>query len=244
MVAHAADPYWWLGEEGVHGQQFDGGDTEADQVVEDGGRRQPQIGATPLFGDVGMAGGVGADVQFVDHRLLPRRARPVVPGPGGGCRSPPTAVCGPASPRSTPHRTGCVRSRGGGSCRRCRRSAADPTGRAAACAGWRGARSGAATRRARGIRSAGPGGLPAPHRARRRTSCPAGRCGPRDPCRRSGRAGRGCRGVRAPRTGSRRRRGRRPEEKDRRRTGRRQDPPAARRVPVKGAEGARGTTRK
>ena len=63
----------------VHGHELDGGDAEAEQVLDDRRLRQAEVGA-PLVGrEVGVTGGEALHVQLVHDRLVPRGARrPVV----------------------------------------------------------------------------------------------------------------------------------------------------------------------
>jgi len=72
-------------DERVHGQELDGGDAETAQVIEHRRRREPGIGAAKLRRHIGVKLGEALDVQLVDHRILPRRARwcVVVPGESG-----------------------------------------------------------------------------------------------------------------------------------------------------------------
>nr|WP_229022994.1 hypothetical protein [Actinomarinicola tropica] len=70
-----------FGDECMHGQQFDGGDVQRPQVVEDHGAGQAGVGAALLNGYVRVARGEPADVGFVDERVVPGRVGRVIVAP-------------------------------------------------------------------------------------------------------------------------------------------------------------------
>ena len=61
--------------------QLDGGDAEPAQVLEHRRGRKAGIGAAKLRRDVRCTLGVALDVQLVDHRVLPGRARRTIVAP-------------------------------------------------------------------------------------------------------------------------------------------------------------------
>ncbi len=63
----------------VHGHQFDGGDAQLLEVIDDHRMAQPRVRAAQVLGDVGMGRGHALDVRLVDDRLVVRTiGRPVV----------------------------------------------------------------------------------------------------------------------------------------------------------------------
>ena len=161
-----------LADEVVDGQQLDGGDTEADEVVDDRRMGEAGVGPPVLLGDGRMAGGQRLDVGLVDDRAVERRPGPLV---GSRCRLgrrdddgrrdgvgavPP---CGPAA-------------RGGPSARR--RRPAGPAGRPAAWRGRSGGRPPGRTGRGPGSRSAAPAGPRGRGRGARHRSGRSARRGP------------------------------------------------------------------
>ena len=73
-----------LAHEGLAGQQFDRGDADRFQVLDDRRRREPQILPAPLLGDRRMQAGKAFHVQFIDHGVAPRRRRRPVALPAEG----------------------------------------------------------------------------------------------------------------------------------------------------------------
>ena len=79
VVGQAAAQQVRLGHELVHRQQLDGGDTQADQVLDGGRVGQPGVGAAQLLRHARVLRGEALDVQLVDHAVSQVGAgRPVV----------------------------------------------------------------------------------------------------------------------------------------------------------------------
>jgi hypothetical protein len=68
----------------VDGQQLDRGDAEALEVLDDGGMREPRIGAAQRLGHVWVQVGQSLDVGLVDDRVGERCARRSVVAPVEG----------------------------------------------------------------------------------------------------------------------------------------------------------------
>ncbi len=72
VILAAAGMQLRLGRAGVHREQFQGGDAQALEVLDDGRVRHPQKLPAQLRGDVRMQPGQPRDVRLVDDGLLPR----------------------------------------------------------------------------------------------------------------------------------------------------------------------------
>lgn len=68
----------------MYGKKFHGGDFQRLQVPSHRVSSQRRVGSTQRFGDFRMKLRESFDVQFVDHRLVERRARRLVVTPGKG----------------------------------------------------------------------------------------------------------------------------------------------------------------
>src|SRR5437867_13091185 len=55
----------------MDGQQLDGGDTQATEMIEGGRGGEGGVGAAELWGNLRMTGGEPLDVHLVDDRLVP-----------------------------------------------------------------------------------------------------------------------------------------------------------------------------
>ncbi len=65
----------------VHGQELHRGHAETDEVLEDGGSRDPRVRPAQLGGNVGVAHREALHVRLVDDRLAERGVRRLVTGP-------------------------------------------------------------------------------------------------------------------------------------------------------------------
>ena len=65
----------------VHGEQFEGGHAQVEQVADDGLVGQPGVAATQRRGHVRVPHGEAFDVRLVDDRVLVAVDRPVIVGP-------------------------------------------------------------------------------------------------------------------------------------------------------------------
>src|SRR4051794_29524331 len=84
VVAHPALREPTLVDERVHREQLDRGDAEGLQVLDDRLARKAEVGAAQLLRHLGMELREALDVQLVDHRVVPRRARRPVVAPAEG----------------------------------------------------------------------------------------------------------------------------------------------------------------
>jgi hypothetical protein len=82
VVGQAAPQQVRLADEVVHRQQLDRGDAQRHQVLDEGGVRQPGIGAAQRGRDVGVPHRGALDVHLVDDGVRPRGAQQRVALPG------------------------------------------------------------------------------------------------------------------------------------------------------------------
>ena len=81
VIAQAALEQQRIVDELMDGEQLHRGDAERLQMFDGGRMRESRVRAALIVGDVRMALRKSFDVDFVDDRLVPRRARTAVAGP-------------------------------------------------------------------------------------------------------------------------------------------------------------------